>query len=164
MLSPNLWAQIGRSAHLEWGSTWGREWRNTWDKINNLDSKCELWLTEYSPHNELHSLESLRFPEVYLWKISSVIFCSFHIWVEAKYTYTHTLKDTYIHTQTYKHTNLRTEHKSIWGKPFWLLCREKKNIYCINSMEMCMNENVEFLFLFYLLKWFMSQFLKLETL
>lgn len=109
-------------------------------------------------------LESLRFPEVHLWKISSVIFFSFHIWVEAKYTYTHTLKDTYIHTQTYKHTNLRTEHKSIWEENQSDFFAEKKNIYCIDSMELCMNENVEFLFLFYLLKWFMSQFWKLETL
>lgn len=109
-------------------------------------------------------LESLRFPEVHLWKISGVIFCSFHIWVEAKYTYTHTLKDTYIHTQTYKHTNLRTEHKSIWEENHFDFFAEKKNIYCIDSMELCMNENVEFLFLFYLLKWFMSQFWKLETL
>lgn len=50
-------------------------------------------------------LESLRFPEVHLWKISGVIFCSFHISVEAKYTYTHThLK---IHTYTLKHVNIQ---------------------------------------------------------
>ena len=66
-------------------------------------------------------LESLRFPEVHLWKISGVIFCSFHISVEAKYTYTHThlkihpsythhIHTTTTHTPHTPHTNTPQTH------------------------------------------------------